>query len=165
MNKQKIYVDMDGTLMKWNPEASLEEVTSKGYFRNLAAEANVCKAIRKIIATSEYEVFILSSVFVDDHSIEEKKQSLNYYLPEITEDHMIFVPYGESKSNFLNSRRKTDVLIDDFSENLHKWHGIAIKMYNGINGRHGTWTGYSVYNRMEPEYLAKQIIAIAASAA
>lgn len=102
----------------------------------------------------------MSSVFNDDHSISEKKEWLAKYLPEIPEENQIFVPYGESKSDYILDKSSEDVLLDDFTKNLNEWHRKAVKIYNGINGTKGTWKGYSIHSNMVPDKLLLQFDAI-----
>ena len=159
---KNLYVDMDGVLAYWNQDASIEEVASKGYFLNCAPVRNVIEAIRNLIEREDVNVTILSSVFNDDHSSEEKLKWLGKYSINAK---TIFVPYGSSKSEYLQSEgmiSKDDFLLDDFSKNLHQWHGIGIKMYNHCNGTKGTWHGYSVRNDMPADLLEKQLYGIMA---
>lgn len=162
----RIFFDMDGVLAKWQENESIETVTTEGYFFNLPAVFNVVEAVRMIMrSNTDTEVFILSSVFQDDHSIDEKNAWLdNHNLREIDDAHRLFVPYGTSKSAFLGQKigwKKSDVLIDDFSKNLFDWHGIAIKMYNHCNGTKMEWTGFGVRNTMDAACIANSILSIA----
>ena len=50
-----------------------------------------------------------------------------------------------------------DVLVDDFTKNLNEWQGVAVKLYNGINGTHGTWQGFSIHNKMTPDKMVSQL--------
>lgn len=151
-----IFVDMDGTVNYFEQGSSIEEITSKGYFRSRKPMKKVVAAIRYLADRFPDEVCILSSVFQDDHSASEKQEWLEEYLPEIK--HTVFVPYGEKKSEYIEKildRKLTrqDYLLDDFSKNLHEWTGIGIKLYNDINGTKGTWNGYSVYYNCEPQVI------------
>lgn len=154
-----VYVDMDGVLAKFHPEKSIEEVASEGYFRRLEPVSSVVEAIRELIKEG-YEIFVLSSVFVDDHSIADKNAWLDAYLPELKHGCRFFVPYGDSKSEYLKEQvglYPDDVLIDDFTLNLRQWHGIGIKLLNGINHTRASWRGYVVDGRCRPEIVANTI--------
>lgn len=48
-----------------------------------------------------------------------------------------------------------------FRENLREWHGVAIKLMNGINGTKGTWCGYSVNGRAKPDVIRNTLLGIA----
>lgn len=160
---RRIFVDMDGVLAKWE-EASLEEMTSPGFFISRKPDPNVCDMFRMLqekAAEGSLEVFILSSYLLP-MSMEEKIE-WNQMYTHIPRENQIYVPYGESKATALEvvgGIQATDVLIDDFTKNLKEWPGVAIKLYNGINGTHGTWNGYSVHSNMEPEKMLLQLDAI-----
>jgi len=160
---RRIFVDMDGVLAKWE-DASLEEMTSPGFFLSRVPDPNVCdmfSMLQEKAKDGKIEVFILSSYLLP-MSMEEKIE-WNKRHTHIPEENQIYVPYGESKAAALESIggiRKTDVLIDDFTDILKGWPGIAIKLYNGINGTHGTWNGYSIRNNMDAEKMFLQLDAI-----
>lgn len=163
MKKRRIFVDMDGVIAKWNSEVSLEEVAMPGYFRSVAQNVTMVEAVKKLLAREEVEVFILSHVLRDNHSIADKNFWLNNVLPDIDTAHRIYVPYGIAKCEFLENHIRLfsdDVLLDDFSVNLHTWHGVGIKVLNGINGTHGTWRGYRVYINSDSEVIANTILGI-----
>lgn len=155
----RLFIDMDGVLCKWQDDKSIEEVATKGYFASLPQQENVVSAIKALVQMG-FEVFILSAVFIDNHSINDKNTWLNNYLPEINMRHRIFVPYGERKSDYIPNPKRDDFLVDDLSRNLHEWHGVGIKMLNGINGTKGTWTGFKVDARCNPETIWKTIAGI-----
>lgn len=158
--KKRIYVDMDGVLATWNPDKSLEEVAMPGYYRDLPPMEEVVNAVKNIVASNNYDVFILSSV-LHNKAIEDKNFWLDTYLPEISLENRIFVPYGEVKSDHIpHPHRNSDILIDDFSKNLREWHGIGIKLLNGINGTKGTWKGYVVNGRSNAEVITNTIAGI-----
>ena len=162
--KKRLFVDMDGVLCIFNKEASIEELTSAGYFSNLLPQESVKDAITLLLDEDNVEIFILSSVFQDDHSANEKADWLNSYgLEAIDESHRLFAPYGTSKSSYLEETvglKKDDFLLDDFSKNLHEWHGTGIKLYNGINGTKGTWFGYSVHAKCSADIIANTLLGI-----
>lgn len=157
----RIFIDMDGVLAKWE-NATLEEMTSPGFFASRKPVANVINAVRRLQDNPEFEVFILSSYLLDISK--EEKITWNALHTQIPEDHQIYVPYGEKKGLALQKIggiQPDDVLLDDFSQNLHEWEGIGVKLYNGINGTHGTWAGFSVHSNMTPEHMVMQLTAVA----
>lgn len=155
---KRLFVDMDGVLAKFNPDASIEELNEPGYFENLETVDSVVKAIEDLaIADNDIEVCILSSVFNNGYAKQEKDRWLDKHLPMIKK--RVFCTYGENKSNAVNLQ-EGDFLLDDFSKNLHEWEGIGIKLYNGINGNHGTWKGFAVSSNMEWKILSVSLQAI-----
>lgn len=158
--KPRIFVDMDGTLAVWNNEATLEDIHTKGYYENLNPIISMVNMTKQLIAQG-YDVHILSAVLQNDYAQAEKNTWLNYFLPEVDKDHRIFVPYGQVKSAYIPHPLETDILIDDYSQNLHEWHGVGVKPMNGINGTKGTWQGFTIDTRSKAEVLAMTIMGIA----
>lgn len=169
MKKRKIYFDMDGTLAEWknihvevtNAETATcvkEEVykvlKQKGYYYNLKPYEKMLDAVKQILRSNEMEVFILSCVIPGCSARNDKLAWLRKYLPQMDEKHIIFVPDGEDKSLFVEDISYHDILVDDYTKNLKKWHGIGVKVYNGINGTKGTWQGNSVSITDAPEDMA-----------
>lgn len=163
-NVKRLFVDMDGVLCKFNKEASIEEVAAEGYFTRCEPQQSVVNAVLRILYESCTEVFILSSVFSDNHSIPDKCRWLDEYgFSGIDDEHRLFVPYGTSKADYLKETvgaKNDDFLLDDFSKNLHEWHGIGIKLMNGINGTKGTWNGYNVSSRSTEEVIKNTLMGI-----
>ena len=120
-----IYIDMDGTLAKWQNK-TLEEVATKGYFRELPAVDSVVTMAKKLIASKMFNIYILSSVLNDNHSADDKRYWLKSNLPEMKDENIFFVPYGENKADYVNLD-KNSYLIDDLSRNLHEWEAAGGK--------------------------------------
>lgn len=159
---KKLYVDMDGTIAQWQQDKTIEEVATKGYFRDIPVMANVLSMLKELIKEGNVEVCILSSVFKDKHSIQDKMYWLRNNFPEIRDENVFFVPYGEKKAAHVDINNNC-YLLDDLSRNLHEWEeagGSGIKMYNGINGNNGTWKGFSIHSAMNPDKMYRQIVGI-----
>ena len=56
--KRRIFIDMDGVLATWDNDKSLEEVAMPGYYRDLLPMKNVVEAIKNIVRSDEYDVYI-----------------------------------------------------------------------------------------------------------
>lgn len=165
MKRQRIFFDLDGVLAVWQ-NAPLEEVAKPGYFSALPEQKNVVKAFRLMEACPDVGLYILSSVFADGHSEDDKRSWVSAHL-NLPKEQQIYCPYGQEKAMALEKTggvNPSDVLVDDFSRNLRSWPGISVKLYNGINGTKGTWDGYSIHASMKPEILAKQLYAVAKAA-
>ena len=156
----RFFFDIDGTLAQFDASKSLEEVAKKGYFRTVTPIPNMIQTIENLIKKN-YPVYILSAVFADGHSREDKKAWIQANIPTMPMENILFATYGEEKSAVIHNPSPSDILIDDFTPNLLQWHGIGIKVYNGINGTKGRWKGYSIYNRSTVNCLVNQILGIA----
>lgn len=158
-----IYVDMDGVLAVWEQGVSEESTHENGHFRHKEYEKTAMELTKKLISAG-YKVCILSAVYNDDHSTDDKIWWLNRGgLGDVMHT---FVPYGRDKYAYVNAyKNELPVLIDDYSKNLKAWadHGyLAVKFMNGFNNLpkltvaengnvHMTldsWTGYSIDRRM-----------------
>lgn len=157
---RRIFVDMDGTLAKFNPIAKIEDLYEQGYFAALEPQQNVVDAVKLLCEDSRFEVYILSSVLDSEYALQEKNQWLDAHLPQVDTEHRLFPSYGETKQSVIpNGLQPTDTLFDDYSLNLHAWcpPGQAIKCMNGINGTNGTWQGARVFHTDAPEQIAEEI--------
>lgn len=154
VEKVKLYVDMDGTLCEWRTDLkSDEELFKKGYFLSLKENPETVKAVKEAIARGT-DVCVLSHYLSDSiFALSEKKEWLQAHLPELKAEKQYFVPYGEKKAAYvLRTEGRAflsgeDMLLDDYSVNLHDWEangGRGVKLLNGINGNFGTWKGPKV---------------------
>lgn len=188
-SKPRLFVDMDGTLAEWrnihfdfeNPEdICLETLLKKldevlylpGYFRTLKPYENVLQAIRDIIDDGEIDVYILSCYKAPKNGVNpmlEKNNWLDHYLPEIDDNHRIFVPDGHNKTVYIpGGLKENDYLLDDYTKNLLdfetsldvnelNYQGKAIKLLNNVNESKGTWQGSKVSYESKPSELARDI--------
>lgn len=143
----RIFIDMDGTLAKWN-NVEFEQLFERGYFRNLDPNKALIRDVEYLIDCGK-DVYILSAYLTEsDHAKREKQAWLNQYLPELSSEKQIFVPCGIGKAEYLKRMRfsitNNDYLVDDYTKNLLEWKaagGTGIKFLNGINHTRGTWNG------------------------
>lgn len=156
MEKIKIYIDMDGCIAKWNMDASIEDTFEPGYFAALEPDERLIDAVKML--SEEYDVSILSAVYQDNHSMNDKITWLdNNGLGHLQR---IFVPYGQPKQKYID-QDFTSILIDDYSKNLEEWilakNCYGIKYLNGINATKGMWNGFMISSRMNPNAMCTTI--------
>lgn len=85
---------------------------------------NAIEKIKKIIASGEYDVKILTHV----HSEKESKGKIKYFREVLPEIEIITVPKSIKKADFVDA--KDAILVDDYTPNLDYWYekgGIPIK--------------------------------------
>ena len=163
--KQRLFVDMDGTLAVFKPVDELETLYEQGYFLNLEPHENVVEAVGAIIANHpEVEVNILSAVLMDsEYALAEKNAWLDKYLPELDAAHRVFVPCGSDKKEGIpGGIRPDDFLLDDYTKNLNDWEPPArgIKLLNAINHTRGSWAHDRIRYDRAPTDLAEGIVSV-----
>lgn len=160
-DRQRLFVDMDGTLAEFKTVDTLETLYEKDYFINLKPNENVLGAIKQLIADNDIDVYILSAYLTDSrYALEEKNAWLDKYLPELPQEKRLFVPCGTDKSVAVPGLiRPDDYLLDDYTKNLSEWEPPArgIKLINGINHTNGTWQGDKIHFTHAPEELSSMI--------
>lgn len=160
-DRQRLFVDMDGTLAEFKTVDTLETLYEKDYFLHLKPNENVLGAIKQLIADNDFDVYILSAYLTDSrYALEEKNAWLDKYLPELPQEKRLFVPCGTDKSVSVPGLiRPDDYLLDDYTKNLSEWEPPAkgIKLINGINHTNGTWQGDKIQFTHAPEELSSMI--------
>ena len=163
--RQRIFVDMDGTLARFHDEVKyLERMFEKGFFLNLKPFNEAIAAINAMLASKDFDVYILSAAVDGEPPFcqAEKNMWLDKYCPHIDTNHRIFTKMGHPKSEFIpGGIAATDILWDDYNKNLKEWQeagGIAVKCHNNINhkGLIGSlWEGEIARNDMAPAALCE----------
>lgn len=161
--KQRLFVDMDGTLAVFTPVDKLETLYQRGYFADLKPIPNVVGAVKQIIRDHpEIEVNILSAHLSDSpYALAEKNVWLDKHLPEVDKAHRIFPPCGRDKASYIpDGLHESDFLLDDYTKNLLQWEPPArgIKLLNGINHTRGTWKKACVRYDEKPYALVAGIV-------
>ena len=164
-----------------------EHIYSYGYYFILPpeCEGHVLDAIKLIIKNKEQygidEVYIASSVPPDgahkendaseavwykNSALADKRLWIRKYLPEMKDENCIFMPWGRSKTEFINlADTECNILLDDYTDNLIDFEkqderNIGVKLLNGKNGTNGKWAsagGEMVYGSRSPEEIADAI--------
>lgn len=164
IEKQRLFVDMDGTLAKFSPVNQLEALYEKGYFESLPPQDNVLEAVKLIISNyPEIEVNILSAYLTDSaYALDEKNAWLDKYLPEISSENRIFLPCGSEKSEYVENLGVTDFLLDDYTANLNSWEPPArgIKLLTDINNTKGTWSSDRIRFDKPGNVIAENVVSI-----
>ena len=166
--KRRLFVDMDGTLCRWKPAKEIEQIFKEGWFLHIPPHIPVINAVDALMKlTGAVEVFILSAVPNSEYAIAEKNAWLDAHLPGIDKDHRIFVDFRQPEKWRAcpgpGGIRPTDILFDDYTLNLKDWEangGKGLKLYNGVNGKNGTWKGNWVHLRSGEEAIFSALLDI-----
>lgn len=171
---KKIYIDMDGTLCRFHDTKHqyIEAMWTQGFYNNLQPFENFLNGLSLCIDRNpDTEFYVLSAVLDTEPPFaeSEKREWLHRYLPQLTDEHMIFTPAGTDKSEFIGEINSDCCLIDDYNKNLNEWQragGTAIKFINDINNRGlgayggekgNLWSGLSIEHNQSSMDICLQI--------
>lgn len=148
---KKFFIDMDGVVAVWHSQATMKELTRKGYFETLEPIIWMIRVAFKLYIRNDSEVYILTKYLKKAPAAKEEKDAwLDEFMPFIDTNHRLFVPYDHDKVSCVRTRLGIEsltpdhILLDDYSANLLEWQtagGTSIKVMNGLNGNHGTFPG------------------------
>ena len=155
----KLFVDMDGTLAEFRPEATMEDMYTPGYFESLAPNKNVVEGLRIFKEEHpEVKVSVLSCILPErDRAREEKENWLRTYCPYLAYGENFFIPCGSDKAKL--ATEGDNFLLDDHSPNLISFErcGHGIKLMNGVNGQGIKWKGPRLAATLSPRELASSL--------
>ena len=143
----KIFLDMDGTLAKFNVPNALERfATEKGFFARLGAYKGIEKINEMVKNGNVYIISASPNMYADI----DKISWLRKYLPDLPMENICFCRLGINKAHeiekVLNIKiDKTCFLLDDYTKNLREWEsvgGVGIKRLTKVSDNsRKLWTG------------------------
>lgn len=128
----KIFLDLDGTLARFNVRNALERFDKEvGFFSKLLAYKGI-EIVNELAKTNQ--LFIISASPNEQADI-DKMIWLEKYLPNIKKENVTICRLGENKAKVIENKYnitidKTCFLLDDYTKNLVEWEnvgGIGIK--------------------------------------
>ena len=146
---KKIFLDMDGTLARFNVRNALERFeTEKGFFANLLAY----KGIENINEMAKNGNVYIISASPNIQADIDKMTWIEKYLPNIPKNHIVLCRCGECKALVLRRLGlvidKNSYLLDDYTKNLTEWEsvgGVGIKrLTKCADNSTGKWKGLAI---------------------
>ena len=120
MKRKNLYIDMDGVLADFNaePNGVARFSTEKGFFKRLKPLEKNAKALRKLIADGNHNIFILSAS-PNAAADGDKLVWLRKHKIKIADGNIIFCRNGQRKVDFMKTA--DGILFDDYGKNLREW--------------------------------------------
>lgn len=147
---KKIFLDMDGTLAKFNVPNALERFAKeKGFFARLGAY----KGIEEINEMAKNGNVYIISASPNMYADIDKIAWLNKYLPDLPMENICFCRLGENKAREIEKVLdikvdKNCILLDDYTKNLTEWEsvgGVGIKrLTKCADNKTKKWTGLAI---------------------
>lgn len=149
----KLFLDLDGTLAKFNSKKNALErfATEKGFFANLKPYKNI-EVINELASSGLVEVYVISAT-PNEQADFDKMIWINKYLNKIKKENICFCRLNENKAKVIKDKlnitiNKECYLLDDYTKNLIEWknlNGIGIKrLTSKADNSRKIWKGFSL---------------------
>ena len=134
----KIFLDLDGTLAKFNVRNALERFDKEeGFFARLKAYKDI-EIVNELAKTNN--LFIISAS-PNEQADKDKMTWLTKYLPNINVENITICRIGENKAKIIQDKYNITIneqcyLLDDYTKNLNEWEsvgGIGIKRLTSVS--------------------------------
>ena len=147
---KKIFLDLDGTLAKFNVKNALARfAVEKGFFERLGAYKGIETINEMAKAGNVYIISASPNVQADN----DKMKWITKHLFNIPLENIVICRVGENKAEIIKSQLnitidKTTVLLDDYTKNLVEWEsagGVGIKRLTSVaDNSTGKWKGLAI---------------------
>lgn len=148
--EQKIFLDLDGTVARFNVKNALERFDKEiGFFANLKAY----KGIEEINELAKNGQIYIISASPNEQADKDKMTWIKQYLPNVKIENITLCRLGENKAKIIESKykmriKKNCILLDDYSKNLVEWEsvgGVGIKRLTSVaDNSRGLWKGLAI---------------------
>jgi 5'(3')-deoxyribonucleotidase len=135
---RKIFLDLDGTLAKFNVRNALQRFDKEeGFFAKLGAY----KGIEEVNEMAKKGNVYIISASPNSQADKDKMQWISKFLPDLPIDNICLCRIGTNKAQeierVLNIKVDKDCyLLDDYTKNLNEWEnfgGIGIKRITSVS--------------------------------
>ncbi len=127
--KKKIFLDLDGTLAKFNVPNALERFDKEeGFFSKLGAY----KGIEIVNELAKNNNLFVISASPNEQADKDKMIWLEKFLPNININNITICRIGENKAKIIQDKYNIVIndncyLLDDYTKNLNEWESFGGK--------------------------------------
>ena len=149
MNK-KVFLDLDGTLAKFNVRNALERFDKEvGFFAKLGAYKGI-EVVNELAKTNQ--LFIISAS-PNEQADKDKMIWIQKYLPNVSIDNITLCRIGQNKAQIIEEKYSIKIdnncyLLDDYTKNLNEWEsfgGLGIKRLTSVaDNSRKLWKGLQI---------------------
>lgn len=124
---KKIFLDLDGTLAKFNVPNALERFDKEeGFFSKLGAY----KGIESINELAKNDNLFIISASPNEQADKDKMIWIEKYLPNININNITICRIGENKAKIIQDKYNITIneqcyLLDDYTKNLIEWENFG----------------------------------------
>lgn len=154
MNK-KVFLDLDGTLAKFNVRNALERFDKEvGFFAKLGAYKGI-EVVNELAKTNQ--LFIISAS-PNEQADKDKMVWIQKYLPNVSIDNITLCRIGQNKAQIIEEKYSIKIdnncyLLDDYTKNLNEWEsfgGLGIKRLTSVaDNSRKLWKGLQIKDLAE----------------
>lgn len=154
MNK-KVFLDLDGTLAKFNVRNALERFDKEvGFFAKLGAYKGI-EVVNELAKTNQ--LFIISAS-PNEQADKDKMTWIQKYLPNVSIDNITLCRIGQNKAQIIEEKYLIKIdnncyLLDDYTKNLNEWEsfgGLGIKRLTSVaDNSRKLWKGLQIKDLTE----------------
>ncbi|MBR3889953.1 hypothetical protein IKJ53_05500 [bacterium] len=147
---KKIFLDLDGTVAKFNVRNALKRFDNEiGFFAKLGAY----KGIESINELAKSGIIYIISASPNAQADNDKMIWINKYLPNVPQENITMCRLGENKAKIIENKYSMSIsqecyLLDDYTKNLQEWvanGGTGIKRLTSVaDNSTGKWQGLTL---------------------
>ena len=151
----KMFLDLDGTLARFNVPNALERFDKEeGFFANLLAYKGI-EIVNEL--AKQGNVFIISAS-PNEQADKDKMTWLKRYLPNVKLENVTICRVGQNKATIIQTKYNLTIdnncyLLDDYTKNLIEWEnvgGIGIKRLTSVSDNSSKkWCGLTLKDLKE----------------
>jgi len=146
----RIFLDLDGTLAKFNVRNALERFDKEeGFFARLGAYKGI-EIVNELAKTNQ--LFIISAS-PNEQADNDKIKWISKFLPNVNAENITLCRLGENKAEIIQNKYNLIIndkcyLLDDYTKNLNEWEsfgGKGIKRLTTISDNsRKLWKGFEL---------------------